>query len=69
MRLENEFTYVDGAKVSSCSMPNRKDHPPPEHLEVEVGSFLPCGIYLWVLVDILIIDILTNIESKIDNKD
>ena len=57
-KCEKEDTYVDSAEIAGRSVPDRKDDPFPEDLEIEVYSFLAGLVHLWILVAVLIIDVL-----------
>ena len=57
-KRENENTYVDSAEIAGRSMPDRKDDPFPEDLEIEVYSFLAGLVHLWIFVAVLVVDVL-----------
>ena len=57
-KRENENTYVDSAEIAGRSVPNRKDDPFPEDLEIEVYSFLAGLVHLWIFVAVLVVDVL-----------
>jgi hypothetical protein len=53
-------TYISCAKVSSETVPDGEENPPPENTKAEVSSLLTCLVKLRVLINELIVDILQS---------
>ena len=54
-------TYIDSSIISSCTVPDSKQHPSPKHFEVEIRFFLASSINDWVLVHVLVVNILNHV--------
>ena len=57
-KCEKENTYVYSAEIAGRSVPDRKDDPFLEDLEIEVYSFLAGLVHLRILVAVLVVDVL-----------
>jgi len=62
--VSRSLQAINSAEVGSSSMPDSKDNPPPEYLEVEEFPLLTSLVYDRVLVHELIVDILVNHISE-----
>jgi len=58
--IGGSFQSVDSAKVGRCSMPDGKDNPSPEDLQIEEFTLLTCFVDDRVSIDEFIVDVLVD---------
>lgn len=59
-RVHRPPQSIDSAEVDSSPVPKGENNPLPEYFKAEVDAFLASSVQLWILIDVLVIDILLD---------